>query len=62
MTTKELIRTLGLRHLSSSEVRQIEEAMNSDDAEMMLTAVDAIVGKARKPNPARATQKDRRRP
>ena len=43
MTTKELITALGLRHLRAQDVKQIEQAMNADDLEVMLAAVDQIV-------------------
>ncbi len=54
MTSKEVIHAFGLQHLTARDVERIEEAMSSDDAETMLTLVDALVGKAKK--------KDRRRP
>lgn len=57
MTTTELIRSLDLRHLGAGDVEKIEEAMSTDDAEIMLTLVDALIWKAKKP----VTQKDRRR-
>ena len=57
MTTTDLITALDLRHLRSRDVRRIEEALNSEDAEVMLTLVDALIGEAKKP----VTQKDRRR-
>ena len=59
MTSQELIKALGLRHLRSRDVERVELALNADDAEVMLTLVDALVGKAMEP--ARATQKNRRR-
>ena len=46
MTSKQVIRTLGLRYLRPAEVEQIEEALNADDAEVMLALVDKLIGQA----------------
>jgi hypothetical protein len=48
MTTKELIQTLDLRHLRQRDVEAIEEAMNIEDVEVMLTLVDKLIGQSKK--------------
>jgi hypothetical protein len=47
MTSQELIQRLGLQHLAQQDVEAVEEALNSDDCEVMLHLVDRLVGQAK---------------
>ena len=48
---------LDARHLSAAQIARLEEAMNSEDVELMVHTVDAMVGRQR----ATSTRKVRRR-
>jgi hypothetical protein len=47
MTTQEMIQRLGLQHLGQRDVEAVEDALNSDDCEVMLHLVDHLVGQAK---------------
>jgi hypothetical protein len=49
MGGQELIKELGLKHLSVKDVKAVEDAMNTMDEETMLAIVDKLVGRSKKP-------------
>lgn len=44
---------LTAEHLTKKQIERIEEAMNTDDLEVMVATVDAILGKLRPKSPQR---------